>query len=272
MYTFNIIVKNASLCEDIVHHIYTYLHMLSNTGQILHRDHLLVQKNNTIEIAVACPEIDSLDPKNSNKYGVEYQKKIEVGTGEKIEFLETGTEPDYPFPRYEINRENSSFYILRYSLSSPLLCGDTLKPVPLYKIPYTSDKDANGNDTCHDNIWSWERHYKSLYHLWLASQEVTEEFAANQMQNVHSIHNKKGRELCQIIEEKTGVPTYYFLFNYRNWTVQEDLDRKCPITGREWRINDKTSSDFIAFKCYESRLVSELSTNCIDQSNTCENH
>ena len=39
---------------------------------------------------------------------------------------------------------------------------------------------------------------------------------------------------------------------------------KCPITGNDWYIKGATASDFIAFKCDESRLVSELSTNSSD--------
>jgi predicted nucleic acid-binding Zn ribbon protein len=259
MYTFNIIIKNASTYEDIVHHIYTYLHMLGDTGQILQREHLLVQKNNTIEIAVACPEMDSLDKKNCNQYGLEYQNKIEKGTGEKIEFVATGTEPDYPSPRYDVPTKKSSFYILTYGWSSPLLCGDTDKPIPLYKIPFTDKLNTD-----YSNIWSWQRHAQSLYRLWLSSQAVTEEFAANQMQDAHSEHSKIGRELCKIIEQKTGVPTYYFLPNYRRWTLQEDLDRKCPVTGNDWKVDGRTRENNWSFKCDESRLLSELSYDCVN--------
>lgn len=183
-------------------------------------------------------------------------KKIEEGTGCKIEFVETGTEPDYPFPRYDVPAK-SSYYILRHGWSSALICGDTEKCVPFYKIPYT-DKLS----TDYSNIWSWERHHSSLFRLWLNSQPIAEEFALEQLQNVHSEDSKLGREICAKIEELTGVPTYYFLFNSRRWTGREDLDRKCPLTNQEWRIEGKTASDFIAFKCDESRLVSELSHNC----------
>jgi len=70
--------------------------------------------------------------------------------------------------------------------------------------------------------------------------------------------------LLPFLPELTGVPTYYFLFNYRTWTTKEDRERKCPITGNDWLIEGKTDDDFIAFKCDESRLVSELSTNTKD--------
>lgn len=259
MHTFDIIIKNNNPeYEDIVHHTYTFLLYLTDSGQILWREHLLVQDNNTITIAVACPEIDSLDTKNCNEYAVQYLQKIEEGTGFKIEFIETGTEPDYPFPRYDVP-EKSSYYILRHGWSSALMCGDTEKCVPFYKIPYTDKLNTD-----YSNIWTWERDHQSLFRLWLGSQTITEEFALEQMQNADSQNSQMGRELCAKIEELTGVPTYYFLFNSRKWTVQEDLDRKCPLTNNEWRIEGKTASDFIAFKCDESRLVSELSHNCKD--------
>jgi predicted nucleic acid-binding Zn ribbon protein len=260
MYTFDLIFKNKNPnYEDIVHDIYTLTYMLGSCGQILQREHILCINGDATKVQVVCPEMGALDDTHANQDVLNWKNRIEKGLKNKIRYKYTGIEPDYPSPRYDVPTEKSSFYILRYGWSSPLICGDTNTPIPLYKIPYTDVEN-----TCYDNIWNWERHHKSLYHLWLGSQEVTEEFAANQMQDVYSEHNKKGRDLCRIIEEKTGVSTFYFLFNYRNWSKQEDLDRKCPITGNEWGISDKTNKPFVDFKCDESRLVSELSANCED--------
>ncbi|MFD1143005.1 DUF2310 family Zn-ribbon-containing protein [Larkinella insperata] len=64
----------------------------------------------------------------------------------------------------------------------------------------------------------------------------------------------------QRIVESTGIPTYYFLLNYRNWGRTKDHARKCPLTGQDWLIEGATINDFIGFKCDESRLVSELSS------------
>ena len=136
----------------------------------------------------------------------------------------------------------------------PLICGDTHTEIPLYKIPKT---DHNGDD--YDNLFFWNKNYNRLHGLWFGSEY--EAFAEEQMQDPYSSISKAGRALCTLIEKLTGVPTYYFLHNYRPWSKEKDKQRKCPITGNDWRIEGKTSSDYIAFKCDESRLVSELSTN-----------
>lgn len=137
-----------------------------------------------------------------------------------------------------------------------MLCGDTGTAIPLYRIPYTYQGD------CYDNVYFWWLQMKRLSGLWFGC--YYDEFTEAQMSDVDSIINKKGRELCTLIESLTGVPTYYFLFNNRTWTTQEDLARKCPVTGRDWRIEGKTTGE-IAFKCDESRLVSELSFSCEDR-------
>jgi predicted nucleic acid-binding Zn ribbon protein len=131
-----------------------------------------------------------------------------------------------------------------------------MKPIPLYHIPPT-----HHDSKCYDNLKSWERNYQRLYGLWL-NGEVCEQFALRQLQDPRSKLSQMGREMCQRIEDLTGKPTYYFLLNYRRWTKAKDNTRKCPLTGKDWLLESKTSSDPIAFKCEESRLVSELSANC----------
>jgi predicted nucleic acid-binding Zn ribbon protein len=258
MHTFNITIENKNPSYlDLENDLCSYLSILTNSGQIAHNqfDFLATHKSKTT-VAVACPELDSLDDKYTSVYGLSLKTKIESGTGNKIKSIKTGAELEDIHYQYQ-TPVHSSHYILRQGWSSPLLCGDTHKPIPLYKIPYT------GNDKkSYDNVWSWQRHYAALYRLWLASQPVAEAFALGQIQEIDSESSLLGRELCTQIEELTGVPTYYFLFNYRNWSVEEDFARKCPITNQHWLLAGKTANDFIAFKCDDSRLVSELSHNC----------
>ncbi|MCF6351203.1 MAG: Zn-ribbon-containing protein [Flavobacteriaceae bacterium] len=252
MITVNILIKNNnSEYKDFIDDVYTYIYFLQRSGQILEREQIISQHENTVTIPVVCPEKDALNLKNCNEYALKAFKNIEKHTDSKIEFIKTGIDPDYK--NYKIP-EKSSFYILRNGWSSPLICGDTYNAMPLYKIPYT-DKDKKS----YDNINFWNNDYERLSGLWLNG--VYEEFAQEELQNITSKINTIGRELCKKIEKITQIPTYYFLFNYRDWSKEEDYQRKCPITKKEWLIKDKTSEDFIAFKCDESRLVSELSTN-----------
>lgn len=255
MKTFDIVLTNHNpKYKDFIQDSYSYVYFLQRTGQILERVQYISKQENKLTIAVVCPEEKALAIKNCSSYAVAVLQKIEKNSKSKIKYIPTGIEPDFK----DVAIPNkSSYYILRYGWSSPLICGDTFREIPLYKIPYT-DTDKKG----YDNINFWNKDYRSIYGLWISG--TYENFALEELQNVHSKINKKGRELTQIIEKLTGIPTYYFLFNYRDWSKKEDLERKCPLTKKTWYINRKTSDDFIAFKCTSSRLVSELSTNVSD--------
>lgn len=259
MYAFDIIIKNQRFkekhdqqYEDWVHLAYDYVFHLERTGQVLKNNHQIIINKNTIRIPVICPEKNSLEIKNCSSYNCEVIEKLETNSGSKIEAVLTGRDADNP--NYTVP-QTPSFFILRSGWESPLLCGDTHESIPFYKIPAT---DHEGSD--YDNLYFWNKEYERLYGLWLSSGEY-EVFAQEQLQDPFSSINKTGRQLCTVIEELTGVPTYYFLFNDRDGTEADDKHRKCPVTGNEWFITGKTTEDFMAFKCDKSRLVSELSTN-----------
>ena len=259
MYAFEINITNNNFkekydqqYEDWIHFTYDYIYHLERTGQVLKTNGYVIINTNTIKVSVICPEKTSLNIENHSTYNIKTINRIEKNAKTKIKHHLTGVYADYQ--NYKVPK-NSSYYILRTGWASPLLCGDTHQPIPLYKIPKTDH-----NETDYDNIYFWNQDYERLYGLWLSSGAY-EQFAQEQLQNPYSAINKRGREICSIIEELTNIPTYYFLFNYRNLTEDEDKQRKCPITKKEWLIKGKTSSDFIAFKCDESKLVSALSTN-----------
>ncbi len=259
MYGFEIIIENKNFkekhdkqYEDWVHSAYDYVYHLERTGQILKTNGRVIVNQNTLSMAVVCPELDSMDKKNCSPYNIEIITQIEKNAGSKIKYHLKGRDADYQ--NYKLP-EKSSFYLLRTGWASPLLCGDTHQPIPVYKIPATDH-----NELDYDNIYFWNQNYERLKGLWLSSGEY-EEFAEQQLQDPFSSINKIGRELCALIEKLTGVPTYYFLHNYRACSKEKDKQRKCPITGNDWYIKGKTETDFIAFKCDESRLVSELSAN-----------
>jgi predicted nucleic acid-binding Zn ribbon protein len=260
MHAFNITITNNRFkekhdqqYEDWVHSTYNYIYFLERTGQIVKtKYHTIIVNDNTIQVTVFCPEMDSLSLKYCSKSNLKIIKQIELNIGTTIKTTFVGRDADNP--NYVVP-DNSSFYILRNGWESPLLCGDTHLPIPLYKLPCIDNKNID-----YDNINYWNRDYESMYGLWLSSGGY-EAFSQEQLQDPCSSINKQGRELCKQIEKITNIPSYYFLFNYRTWTAKEDKERKCPITGNDWFIEGKTEEDFIAFKCDESRLVSHLSTN-----------
>ena len=257
MYAFDIIITNKRFkqkhdkqYESWIHLAYSYIYQLDRTRQIIQREHTVIVDELELRIPVVCPELDSLALKNHNAYCLKTRKQIEENAGAQIKLVQTGIDadnPDYQIPK------NSSFYILRTGWASPILCGDTHQPIPLYKLFEFNPK------VDFDDLHFWALDYDRIHGLWVSG--LYEDFAEAELQNHDSSINKQGRLLCRKIEKLTGIPTYLFLPNYRNWSEAEDLKRRCPITHNEWLLDNKTSENFIGFKCEESRLVSELSMN-----------
>ena len=254
MFTFDIVLDFSSTGyqPEVVEHLEYLMGCLYRSRQIVNEDWCFVQDPISLRVSVTCPELNSLDPQNSTLYAKNWLSKIEIALQMPVRFVPTGHDPRYPF---YVEQGKPSFYILNFEGYSPLLNGDSNEPVPLYKIPFTYHDDA-----CYDDIRFWSYNYESVYGLWF-NGAVGEQFALRQMQDVDSALSKQGRAVCQRIEEVTGVPTYYFLFNYRRRSLKQDGAWKCPLCGKEWLVASAKSSDDIAFRCSESRLMSRFSQN-----------
>lgn len=255
MKVFDIVVdaSQSGFAEtELEHLLWTYLSFLSGTRQIANQDWVFARKGGDVRVRVICPEPHSLFLENATKYVTDTRNRIEAFTGKPVRFEDAG---EAAFMGDYAVSPSSPFYVLRYGNYSPLLCGRTLSPVPLYKIPPTWHDGA-----CYDDVNSWERAWKNLYGLWIGGI-AGEAFACDQLERHDSEIALAGRAVCRRIEEVTGVPTYYHLFNYRGWSVAEDRARRCPETGEEWLLPKAKPGDVIAFKCDASRLTSELSPN-----------
>lgn len=233
----------------------SYFDSLFRSKQIVNEEYQYEKIYNGFSVNLYCPEKDSYIEKNSTVYTNKWRNKLEAELSCNFQFNYIGLDPN---PESEIVKvpENLEFLILhRYSIVSPLIEGNTLEGLPLYKVPYTYHDKASYHE-----INSWEYNYKRVLGLWYGSS-VGERWAQNQLQNHDSELSIQGIKCCKNIEEVLGVPTYYFLFNYRAWGSKKDLQRKCPNCKCEWYIEGKTDRDVFAFKCDKCRLVSELSSN-----------
>jgi predicted nucleic acid-binding Zn ribbon protein len=228
-----------------------YLQSLWGTKQIINEEWHYEILENGISLNLFCPENDSFDIKNTTPNGIKLKKSIEEEFDCQFKFIYQSIDPEL---QQTSICENPNFLILKTDSISPLLDGETFHPLPLYKIPYTSQSGES-----YDDINYWERNYERIEGLW-HSGEVNERWFQNQLQNYNSDLNKQGIECCQKIEEVTKIPTYYFLFNYREWGRKKDQNRKCPNCGGSWLIKGKTFNDIYVFKCDKCRLISELSS------------
>lgn len=252
MYTVELSCKLPVHEQDVLVGMCTeLLNYLWYNNQILHANCPLVVEGDYLRIPVTCPEPDALDRRYCHRNAVHYLDQIQAWTGSGVEFKLLGQSAHhqgYIFP------ESSSFYILYGESFSPVLCGDTRHPIPLYRLP---PLHAEINSYQDFNVWS--EAYESLASLWSLTH-WGERYALDKLQNVNSELSKAGRDLCRILEERTGIPTYYYLTNRRQWSEQQDRRLKCPLCGEDWLVEGATFQDFIGFKCEKSRLVSHLSS------------
>lgn len=254
VYSFNIELDfsktdNVDECEEL---FWNYLSALMDSRQIISESHELCISGNKLFASVICPEETSLDPKNATVYGKRSRIRLEERPGARLQFIKTGTAVGWE--KYVVP-ENSSFYFLMEHDISPLRCGDTGESIPLYKIPYTYHDNC-----CYHDVRNWIRDYDCVKRMWFRGS-VSERFMQYQLQDHRSALSVAGRAVCKRIEELTGVPTYYYLFNYRAISQARDKKRRCPETGEAWFIEGGHPNELLDFKCDKSRLVSALTNN-----------
>lgn len=143
--------------------------------------------------------------------------------------------------------EQSSAYLMyttQFDDEMLILCADCGGIVPLYKLPYLEPYEEE-----HLTLQGWQDSYRAMDKLWLhAGTESLERSAHYQMHNPKSPLSTWGRALCKELEEKTGVPTYYYLFS------STKKYRKCPSCGNPWREEEDGVCDFY---CDECRLAAD---------------
>ena len=197
-------------------------------------------------------EKDSLDTKNNNHYVNKQIDKIESLCNSKIKISTQGT--CYSTPTTVCTCPKPDYYILTtnyLSIDSPITCGGCNKSVPLYQLPKYYDYG-------YMPILSWESNYQSADTLQM-NCEIGERWALNQMQEVDSALTKQGLNICKKIEELTGIPTYYFLHNYKK-ERGDVTQKKCPKCKNQWHLKEPLH-DFYDYKCDNCKLLSLISPN-----------
>ncbi|WP_461129117.1 DUF2310 family Zn-ribbon-containing protein [Spirosoma aerophilum] len=252
MYTFDLVVNLANLSfEDVRYESENLLIYLGGNSQIINQEHQFIQDGDQLRMPVICPQPNSLDPSYSHRLALHCLEQLQIKTQTPLAIRPTGRAADMLTEQVPVT---SSSYILYGDGYSPVVCGDTYRPIPLYRLP-----PLNPETNAYQDLNLWHYSYRCLNELWFVSN-YGERFALRQLQQVGSPFSQQGRRLCQQIEHLTGKPTYYFLDNRRGWSEPRDRAQKCPLTGQDWLLEGSTFNDFIGFKCETSRLVSRLSS------------
>lgn len=230
-----------------------YLCMLAHSGQA-DRRYVLVSQNEHLCVYIEIAGVQAHRLKFHSKYGRESLKKVTAWFGQEPVWERL----DDAGPWRDTTWTNAPFlFLFTHFLDheSPLCRGDTGKPIPLYRLPIRHEFDPG--------ISFWQSSYRDHDSLWMSSGTL-EILAYKQLALPDSKLSGYGRDICEYVEETTGVPTYYYLHRYYGRREGED-NRKCPGCGRSWRteypLNDNGSAwHHFGFRCEKCRLVSHIAS------------
>ncbi|TCC86335.1 DUF2310 family Zn-ribbon-containing protein [Pedobacter hiemivivus] len=225
---------------------------LCRTGQIMGGVESPYVAGNELICYQTTLERNSLDTECNNKWVNLRIKNLEEGCNSKLKIEVLGEH--VPFYKDVCTCDQHDSYLLFTTYlneSSPVDCGTCGGSVPIYKIKGLTDKEQT-------DIESWEGDYVSCDNLNMGCN-VGEKWAIKQMSDPKSQLSQVGRDICKRVTELTGVPTYYYLFNYQAISIAKDKLRKCPSCNGDWLLNEKWLA-FYDFKCDRCKLVSTLTS------------
>ncbi|MBI4903609.1 MAG: DUF2310 family Zn-ribbon-containing protein [Acidobacteria bacterium] len=131
----------------------------------------------------------------------------------------------------------------------PLSCLTCEGVIPVYQIANATDSDR---EACH----CWEDNYKACDTLQM-NCGVAERSAARQMSDMNSQLSLSGLAVCRRIAQLIGRPVYYYQYRYTARSRSAELERKCPMCGADWLLNEPLHGKF-DFRCDKCHLLSNI--------------
>ena len=231
--------------------INNYFDMLRYNGQILGREFPIAMFEGVFSTRLVCPEESSLhETFNSPQVSHALSKLTDAGLlAPKIktvaEDLNSLACADDFKPSWQI------LYTTFLDTCSPLRCGETLNPIPLYRTP---EAVSNGDRKA---VLKWQEEWINCDELQMNGSAVS----VGVLKEISEVNSKlyhMGSNLCKRIQYVTKVPTYYYLYRVAGTSLASEQDRKCPSCGGNWRL-ETPLFDIFDFKCDQCQLVSNLS-------------
>lgn len=219
-------------------HLENLLSMLYKNGQIL--DNWIVEQyDDCLEVRVTTTDDDSLNPKYYNQYIIQ---EVENFT------LETTILADDACATDCCHCEEHSYYIIAVNpddASSPIICGDCGKEIPLIRIPYLYNEEE------HYSILTFQSIYNSVDKLWMNS--LSDRFTKRQIINPDSQLNKIGLDIRSELENKVKKPVYLLIANpIGGWFEFEKNNKNlhsCPKCGGELKLVSSKHADKVCENC-----------------------
>ncbi len=207
-------------------------------GQILN-NWIIEDYKNYYEVRVTTTDDDSLDEKYYNQYIKDRLKNFQMS----VQIL-----ADDACATDCCHCKEHSYYILAINpddMSSPIICGDCGREIPLIRIPYLFNEEE------HYSILNFQSIYKSVDNLWLNS--LSDRFTKRQIIDHNSQLNKRGLDIRTELECKVGKPVYLLLANpigglYEFVKNNKNLD-VCPKCGGKFRIIQNDYADKVCDQC-----------------------
>jgi len=157
--------------------------------------------------------------------------------------------PEMPLPEWQ---QESFLYLFTHAFdtTAPICLGSTGKVLPTYILPLS--------EQAREDVYRWMSAYRNHDNIWFDSGTL-EIPSYKELVEPESELSRTGRTICNIIEQKTGIPTYYYLNRY--WgRKHNEQQRVCPGCGQNWKMTSSdVSTDLFSnfpFRCDQCRLVS----------------
>lgn len=211
--------------QNAIEEIDEILSMLYKNGQII--GSYSVEKCDLNYIAnVITTDDDSLDGKYFNSYILKAIENFDI---------ETQIIGDDLLSSDCCHCETHSYFVFAihpYHSSSPVICGDCGKEIPLIKIPYLYSEEE------HYSILNFQQTYNAVDVLWMDS--LSDRFSKNQIVNYNSELNKRGLEIRAELEKQLQKPVYYLLANPIGGWYEFEKNCKslevCPKCGEKLTV------------------------------------
>ena len=207
---------------NIAEKIDGFLYMLYMNGQII-KGWIVETRDECYIARIITTDDDSLDCKYYNDYIRKQLANFEIS----YEII-----CDDPTATDCCHCDEHSYYILAVNpdeSSSPIICADCGKEIPLIRIPYLYQEEE------HWSILGFQSMYNAVDRLWMAG--LSDRFTKRQIIDHKSQLNKVGIDICTELESKVNRPVYYLLGNPIGGWYEFEKNNKvltsCPKCGGE---------------------------------------
>lgn len=237
--------------NDIEEIISRFICSLESNGQIL-RDHITVKSSQGYDIYVTTPKCDSLETCHDSIY-VKRDREL-LSKYVTINVRQIGVDVDSQ--EYCSCEKRTAIEMETFSndIDSVFTCCSCGKPIALYELPYFEKQDD------HWYIVNWQHTFAATDVLWLDS--LSDRFTGNQLVNVNSALNVRGRKIANEIGKRAGLKCYYNVFDDLTKKVKftqanGKTVRICPSCGKAMNYV-KLCDDYERYVCEDCSLSSDL--------------